>query len=61
MFISKLFSDFQESNHGLYIVHGFQPKSEKFEFGKKRNAMERAPQEEQNGTNFSSVASSCEE
>ena len=45
----------------LTIVHGFWPETEKFDFGKKRIPPERAPQEEQNGTNFSFIAFSSEE
>ena len=42
-------------------VHGFWPKSENFDFGKKRLPTERASQEEQNGANFSFRAPSSEE
>ena len=42
----------------LTIVHAFQPETETFDFNKK---VERAPQEEQNGTNFSFTAPSSEE
>ena len=44
-----------------YIVHGFRPENENFDFGKKRISSERASQEEQNGTNFSFIAPSSEE
>ena len=41
------------------IVHGFWPKSEKFDSGKKKRIpSERASQEEQNGANFSFIAPS---
>ena len=43
------------------IVHGFRPKSENFDFGKKTISSERASQKEQNGANFSFVAPSSEE
>ena len=41
----------------LTIVHGFRPKTEKFDFGK-RIPYERASQEEQNDPNFSFIAPS---
>ena len=43
------------------LVHGFQAKTDIFDVVKKRMPLERAPQEEQNGTNFSLVAPSSEE
>ena len=45
----------------MYVVHGFRPKTEKFDFGKKRISSERASHEEQNGSNFSFIALSSEE
>ena len=45
----------------LTIVHGFWPKSEKFDSGKKSISLERASQEQQNDANFSSIAPSSEE
>ena len=42
------------------IVHGFRPKTENFDFGKKMVAYERATQEQQNGANFSFTAPSSE-
>ena len=44
----------------LYIVHGFQPKTEKFAFGKTAYE-ERASQEEQNDAIFSFLAPCSEE
>ena len=43
------------------LVHGFGPKSENFDFGKKRIPYERASQEEQNGANFSCIPRSSRE
>ena len=45
----------------LIIVHGFRPKSENLDFGKKIISSERASQEEQNGANFSLIAPYSEE
>ena len=42
----------------LYIVHGFWPKSENFDFGKKTNPGNSASQGEQNGEKVSSIAPS---
>ena len=44
----------------IIIVHGFRPKTEKFDFGK-RIPYERASQEEQNDPNFSFIAPSTVE
>ena len=41
-----------------YIVHGFWPDSENFDFDKKRIPYERTSQEEQIDTNFSFIAPS---
>ena len=43
------------------IVHGFRPKSENFDFGKKIIPSEGASKEEQNGANFSFIVPSSEE
>ena len=43
----------------LTIVHGILPKTDKTDFS--MTSSERASQEEQNGSNFSSVAPSSEE
>ena len=43
------------------FVHGFWPKSDNFDFGKKMIPYERASQEEQNGANFSFTAPSTVE
>ena len=45
----------------IIIVHGFWPKSENFDFGKKSILYERASQEEQNDANFSFIAPSTVE
>ena len=43
------------------IVHGFWSESENIDFWQKVIPMERASQEEQNGANFNSIATSSEE
>ena len=58
---SQRFLESEKSNHGLYVVHGFCPKSENFDFGKKMISSERASREEQNDANFSFIAPSSEE
>ena len=45
----------------LTIVHGFWPESEIFDFGRNITPYKSTSQGEQNGANFSSIASSSEE
>ena len=44
-------------NYSLWYNHGFRPEAENLDFGKTLSS-ERAPQEEQNGANFSFIAPS---
>ena len=60
VYFSQTFFALAKKKH-LTIVHGFWPKSENFDFGKKRIPSERASLEEQNGANFSFISPSYEE
>ena len=58
VYFLKTFLDSLKKTPDYNIVHGFWPKSENFDFGKKRIPSERASLEVQNGANFSFIAPS---